>query len=69
MMLKKDLILSNNDNPHELIIAKCSNCSSRSDDIRIKLHLDGWTVQKAHHHEFILCPDCSDKDYAWEDLY
>ena len=69
MILHKDLIIRRTDNPHELLIAKCSKCFVRQDDDRIKLHLDGWTVQTLHGAEFTLCPDCSGKDYVWEDLY
>lgn len=69
MILNKDLILRRTDNPHELLIAKCCNCFARQDDSRIKLHLDGWTVQTSHEFEFTLCPYCSGKDYLFEDLY
>ena len=69
MILHKDLILRRTDNPHEFIIAKCSKCLVRHDESRIKLHLDGWTVQTLERSEFILCPECSGKDYCWEDLY
>jgi hypothetical protein len=72
-ILHKDLILRRTDNPHEVLLAKCNNCFARRDASRIELHLDGWTVQYFHgftsKDEFTLCPDCSGKDYVFEDLY
>lgn len=77
--LHKGLILRRTDNPHELLLAKCSKCFARRDASRIELHLAGWTTQDGKYFvedeghtlesQFTLCPDCSGKDYVWSDLY
>lgn len=73
MILKKDLILRREDNPHELLLCCCAKCLVRRDASRIELHLAGWTkaveprIEK--HDGFALCPECSGNDYTWEDLY
>lgn len=45
------------DNPCELLVAPCCSCGEQARESREKLS------------GFLLCPDCSDRDYNWSDLY
>lgn len=71
--LTKLPILRPNENPHELLIIKCSSCLMKSTSTRQELHESGWQVayetQIKDHEGFTICPECSPQEYVWEDLY
>lgn len=74
-IMSSQSIIGREDNPHELLLAACANCRVRTDATRIELQELGWTVVRdllipARDHEgFTICPDCSGREYVWEDLY
>lgn len=61
------------DNPCELLVASCCSCGEQASDSREKLSQEGWRLaveaRIVDHPGFLLCPDCSDRDYNWSDLY
>jgi len=71
--LAKDLILRCDENHFEFLIAVCRKCRTRTDAQRIELHLAGWSIavetRIENHEGFMLCPNCANDSYVWEDLY
>ena len=62
-------------NPHELLIAVCAKCKTQEHDQRMELSARGWSLFGFNHacaadgNGFIVCPDCSQNEYSWNDLY
>lgn len=59
-------------NPHELIEAKCCNCGAKEADQRCVLQEHGWRLfvdGRLVDAEFLVCNDCANGEYQWEDLY
>lgn len=71
--LRRRDFLSSDDNPHELIIVKCNKCLIRVDATREELQKAGWRVFvedcMPSHEGFPVCPEHSNFEYTWEDLY
>lgn len=61
------------DNPCELLVCHCCNCGEQAASQRETLQQEGWRLavetRIVDHPGFLLCPDCSDRDYNWSDLY
>lgn len=61
------------DNPCELLVCHCRNCGQQATSQRETLQQEGWRLavetRIVDHPGFLLCPDCSDSDYNWSDLY
>jgi hypothetical protein len=61
------------DNPHEMLVAKCSVCGDVNPAARTHLSELGWMLavetRIEDHDGFLLCPQCVRSNYRWEDLY
>lgn len=71
--LNRQPICNSKHNPYELIVAKCHNCRTVSPDYRYRLQELGWRLfvelRIEDHDGFATCPQCSESEYSWEDLY
>jgi len=61
-------------NPCEFVVARCHKCFAVHSDSRINLMEAGWVIfVETQFHEdgygFEVCPQCSNGEYSWEDLY
>lgn len=72
-MIHNKPILSGTDNPQELLYGASACCFRIYEASREELHIAGWKLAVedlvTDHSGFVLCPDCSEKDWRWEDLY